>query len=201
MSHASVSWVDSSDSSVVCHSLACIFCATDTESRSVSDESVRAARPDDTDAIRSVADRAWRAAHGDILTAETIDAVLSEWYAPGAVREAIDNERVGYFVAERQDTVVGYISGGRSDNPDAAQLSAIYVDPDHWGNGIGTALIDRFEAFCQRRGYERVRLHVLAENDRAQSFYRTHGYEIVEESETELFGERALEAIYVTDLD
>lgn len=167
----------------------------------MSTHSVRAARPADADAIRAVADSAWPAAHGHILSAETIERVLAEWYDPDDTRDAIGRDDIGYFVAERDGDVVGYVSGGRSDDPDVASLAAIYVDPDHWGKGVGSALLERFESFCRGRGYERVRLHVLAENDRAQSFYRTRGYEQTDEHETELFGERSVEAVYVASLD
>lgn len=166
----------------------------------MSSFTVRPAETDDAELIRAVAERAWPAAHGHILSSETIDSVLSQWYDPDDTRDAIQRDEVGYFVAERDGDVVGYVSGGRSDDPDVATLAAIYVDPDHWGNGIGTALLERFESFCRSRGYERVRLRVLAENDRAQMFYRAHGYEQVGEDETELFGEGAVEATYVCSL-
>ena len=167
----------------------------------MSSLTVRPAETTDAELIRAVAERAWPAAHGHILSSETIDSVLSQWYDPDDTRDAIGREAVGYFVAERDSDVVGYVSGGRSDDPDVATLAAIYVDPDHWGDGIGTALIERFESFCRGRGYERVRLRVLAANERAQSFYRAHGYEQTDEHETELFGEHTVEAVYVTDLD
>lgn len=167
----------------------------------MSDLSVRVARPGDAESIRAVAERGWDGAHGDILADETIDRVVEEWYDVENTREAVRREAVGYFVAEVGDEIVGYVSGGRSDDPDVATLAAIYVDPDDWGRGIGTALLERFHDFCRRRGYDRVRLRVLAANDRARSFYRHHGYELVEEGATELFGERAVEAAYVRPLD
>jgi ribosomal protein S18 acetylase RimI-like enzyme len=166
----------------------------------VSDLSVRAARPGDAESIRAVAERSWHRAHGDILSEETIDRVIEEWYDIETTRDAIRREAVGYFVAEADEGIVGYVSGGRSDDPDVATLAAIYVHPDDWRRAIGTALVERFHDFCRRRGYERVRLRVLAANNRARSFYRHHGYELVGEEATELFGERTVEAAYVRSL-
>lgn len=167
----------------------------------VANPSVRVARPGDAESIRAVAERSWNRAHGDILTEGTIDRVIEEWYDIEHTRHAIRRENVGYFVAEASDDVVGYVSGGRSDDPDVATLAAIYVDPDYWGRGIGTALVERFHDFCRRRGYERVQLRVLAANDRARSFYRHHGYELAGEEATTLFGERAVEAAYARPLN
>lgn len=179
----------------------CRFISVPYRGGGVSTCTVRTAVPSDARAIQAVAERAWPAAHGDILGAETIDSILAEWYDVESTRDAIERDDVGYFVAEDDGDIRGYVSGGRTDDPDVASLAAIYVDPDHWGDGIGTALAEQFHDFCRRRGYERVRLCVLAENDRAQSFYRGHGYEQVDEEETELFGERALEATYARPLD
>lgn len=155
--------------------------------------SVRQARPDDVGAIVELAGRAWRAAYGDILRAETIDAALAEWYTPEGTREAIESEQVGYFVATAGE-ILGYLSGHASEP--TARLGAIYVDPDRWGTGIGTRLLDQFEQYCRDRGCERIEFEVLADNDRGQSFYRARGYRPVETQEVELFGETVREKLF-----
>ena len=166
----------------------------------MTDAAVRPATLDDVPAIRTVADRAWRAAYGDLLAAETIDAVLSEWYSPDAVRRGIERQDGWYFVGDG-DEVVGYVSGGRADDPGVATLAAIYVDPDRWRDGLGSALLERFESRCVRAGCDRLRFRVLAENDRARAFYRSRGYDPVEEVETDLFGETVTEAVFSGALD
>lgn len=150
----------------------------------------------DVSAIVRIADRAWHAAYSDSLASATIDTVLSEWYDPDSVRRAIEREDGGYFVGKRGGDVVGYVSGGCTEESDTATLAAIYVDPDHWGDGVGTALLHRFETFCLRRGCHRLRFRVLADNDRARSFYRSRGYDPVEEVDTDLFGETVTEAVF-----
>jgi ribosomal protein S18 acetylase RimI-like enzyme len=168
----------------------------------MSDVTVRPATRDDVSTIQTIGERGWRATYGDFLASETIDAAMDKWYTSETTREFVDQEDVGYFVAERDGGVVGYVSGGPEEGdvgdngPDeatTARLGAIYVDPDCWGEGAGTELLAAFEHWCRDQGYDAVVLDVLADNEIGISFYRTHGFERVEKRETELFGESVQE--------
>lgn len=152
-------------------------------------DALRPAEPSDVPAIRSVAQRGWKNTYEGIISEETIDRALSEWYDGETVRRAIESDAVGYFVAERDGEVVAYASGSRRDDQSVGTLNSIYVDPDSWGEGIGTTLLDRIESFCRERGCERMDIRVLSENEVGRSFYRKHGYEAAETRQVELFGE------------
>jgi GNAT superfamily N-acetyltransferase len=45
-----------------------------------------------------------------------------------------------------------------------------------WGRGIGTALLDRFEAWAREHGIWRLELSVMAHNQRAIELYERLGY-------------------------
>lgn len=160
----------------------------------MSELTVREAQSGDVDAILDVAERGWRATYGDLVARETIDAALAEWYDRESTASAIQRDDVGYFVAVEQGTVLGYVSGQATGEP--ATLAAIYVDPDHWGEGVGTAMLERFEQYCLERGCETIEITVLADNEVGYSFYRTQGYDPVETRETELFGEQVTETLF-----
>lgn len=157
---------------------------------------VREATAEDVSAIQRVAERGWNATYGDILSQETIDAAMGEWYDAASTKGLIEREEVAYFVAEHDGDLVGYVSGGPSGETGVATLGAIYVDPDYWNEGIGTALLETFETVCRQQGYEELQVNVLAENHVGRSFYRKHGYEVVEERETDLLGEVAAECVF-----
>ncbi len=151
-----------------------------------ADVTVRPAVAGDVDDIRAVAERGWTAAYGDVLPESVIDAAMAEWYDPEEVAARVADG--AFFVAD-DDGIVGYVSGAAAeDDPEGAVLEAIYVDPDRWGEGVGSRLLRRFEAWCRDRGRPSVRFRVLAGNDVAPPFYRSHGYRAVGETETELFG-------------
>ena len=62
---------------------------------------------------------------------------------------------------------------------DAAVLNEIYVVPDRRGTGVADALLDAMveHARAQDLPLDRLVLDVDAENGRAYSFYRRHGFE------------------------
>lgn len=161
---------------------------------------VREARRADAEEIVTLAERVWRAAYGEILEPDTIDAAMDAWYDPERTAEAIGREDIAYDVAtaENEGTIVGYVSG--HGQGEVARLGAIYVDPDRWGEGIGTVLLDQFQQFCRVRGFERIEFEVLAENEVGQSFYRTHGFEVIDEEEVDLFGETVREQVFAGEI-
>jgi GNAT superfamily N-acetyltransferase len=157
------------------------------------DEQVRPATTDDIEAIQSVAEAGWTAAYDAFLESETIQTAMEEWYDSALTHESINHDDIGYFVAEREGPVVGFASVTTADEPAVASLGALYVAPEHWRSGIGSGLLDRAEAWAQKRGATRLHLGVIAENDIGVSFYRTRGYEQIDELETDLFGETVSE--------
>ncbi len=156
---------------------------------------IRDAVHEDVKAITHVAEQGWTTAYGDVLSEATIEAALAEWYDPSLTRERIEDDDVTYLVAVQEDTVVGYASGAAHDSA-VVNLGSIYVLPEHWDDGIGTALLSEFEMRWSNRRYDAVQLFVLAANDIGQSFYRARGYEATETRETELFGETVTDRRY-----
>ena len=153
------------------------------------DPRVRSATPADVPGIRRVASAGWRAAYGDIMDEATIEETLSAYYAPEEVERSVTAESVVYLVAVAEERVLGYASGTDSEHGPGAELVNIYVTPGRWGEGVGSRLFETLRARLRRRGYERVRAVVLAENDVGLPFYRRHGFEQVEEREEVVGGE------------
>jgi len=162
---------------------------------------IREAREGDIERILAIAERGWNSAYAEFLSQETIDSAMTEWYDPDDVREYIRRSDTEYLVAEFDGNIVGYLNGGPTEKEHLASLWAIYVDPDYWGNGIGTTLLTEFEAFCRRESYDRIRIRVLAENAVGTAFYEKRGYEVIEERETTVFGEETCEVIYTGTVD
>jgi [ribosomal protein S18]-alanine N-acetyltransferase len=79
-----------------------------------------------------------------------------------------------YLVAELDGVIVAYAgllaAGGQGD------VLTIAVATAHWGQGIGSALLDRLLAEASRRGCTEVFLEVRADNTRAQRLYRWRGF-------------------------
>lgn len=138
---------------------------------------IRLATPGDADALAAVTVGSWRAAYAglipdDFLAGLDVSARATRW------REILASGVAVTLAAETADRIVGYVSVGRQEAADSATgvLYAIYVEPSHWGRGIGHVL---HEAGLQRlrdEGCTGVELWVLRGNERAISFYARHGW-------------------------
>ncbi|MCU1444858.1 N-acetyltransferase [Cryobacterium sp.] len=67
-------------------------------------------------------------------------------------------------------------------DPDApgqpVHLAALYVDPGHWGIGIGSLLYDAFETAWRSTATPAATLEVWSQNHRARVFYARRGWEL-----------------------
>jgi GNAT superfamily N-acetyltransferase len=77
------------------------------------------------------------------------------------------------WVAEHGGEIVGVLRGGRTDHRGRTVLSSLFVDGRHHRQGIGRALVERFEGEYARQGTQVLR---LASTLRAVSFYLAMGY-------------------------
>ena len=120
--------------------------------------------------------RAWQAAYAHAFGAERLSAMDLEaqrelW------RQRLAQPRRGdvVLVAEADGSVVGFASCGNSlDASGEGELYSIYVLPEAWGTGAGSALMaGALEAL---RGYPSATLWVLEDNPRAQRFYEREGW-------------------------
>ncbi|MFP9192933.1 GNAT family N-acetyltransferase [Natronosalvus vescus] len=161
---------------------------------------IRPATPGDAAAIRSVARASWHAAYDDFLGRETVDAVTDDWYAVDRLRDSIEAAESHLFVCDLADAdwgsdrSVNDVAGFVHVSPWAGEsgvghLKRLYVHPDHWGQGLGTALLERGERALEQAGYDRIRLEVFAENGDGVGFYEARGYGGVDEECETLGGE------------
>ena len=81
-----------------------------------------------------------------------------------------------YLVAEEGHTLIGYAGMMFTGGPQADVLT-LGVDPAHWGQGTGTALLGALVDEARRRGHTEVMLEVRQDNPRARGLYLRHGFE------------------------
>ena len=78
-------------------------------------------------------------------------------------------------------TVAAEVDGG---GPYMAQIGRLYVDPDHWGCGIGRRLHDSVLEHLRAGGQGIVALWVLEANGRARSMYERWGWRSTADRQT-----------------
>jgi ribosomal protein S18 acetylase RimI-like enzyme len=138
---------------------------------------VRAGRVEDAEAIARVRTRGWQAAYAHVFPREALAGMPTD-----AAREywgrylSHPEPRSAIVVAEAGGSVAGFASVGPAREEDAGELYAIYVDPDHWGEGLGKALIQTAEERLADAGFAEAILWVLDDNPRARRFYQAAGW-------------------------
>lgn len=114
--------------------------------------------------------RSWQAAYAHVLPAERLAGMSPE-------RRAELGWLGDSFVVELDGEVVGFVDFGESRDDDAeGEIYAIYVEPDHFGAGMGRELIRAAELRMHELGFTHVILWVLEDNPRARRFYEAAGW-------------------------
>lgn len=142
---------------------------------------VRRAAPVDATAIALVHVRAWQAAYrglmpDDVLDRLSVDERALRW------RDILSNPDGVVLVAvtpEHAGGVTGFCSLIPSRDEDAAsgtaEIAALYVAPERWRAGLGTALLASALVHAKRRGYTQLTLWVVETNAAGRRFYEALG--------------------------
>lgn len=147
---------------------------------------VRAAGPDDADAIAAVGARAWELTYRGIVP----DVALDSWIAvnPAAWRDLLADVAADdpgrTWVADRGGTVIGYATTSPGKDtwlpppPGAGEVTNLYLDPDVIGTGVGSLLYRHAVADLAARGFDPLVVWAFRDNTRAVAFYGRMGLEI-----------------------
>ena len=152
---------------------------------------VRAAVPEDAEAIATVHVRAWQEAYAHLLPAAFLAALdprdrLERW------RRIIDDPTVAVHVVEVDAAVVGWATAGPGREADVVrplELEGIYVLAAAHGSGAGQALLDA--SLGDRPAF----LWVAEHNPRAEAFYRRNGFRRDGSVKVEAIGPHTMTAV------
>ena len=143
---------------------------------------VRPAEEGDARSVAQVHVRSWQeASRGQVpesyLAGLSVDqrepiwqGILAQtaWPATGTLLLVKDEEVIGF----------AHISPTRDHHsrPNVGEITAIYLAPQHWGQGGGQLLIEGALSALREAGFDEATLWVLDTNERAQRFYRAGGW-------------------------
>jgi ribosomal protein S18 acetylase RimI-like enzyme len=101
------------------------------------------------------------------------------------------------FVAERQTIIGSVIARLDADHPTSGEVARLHVDPESWGQGIGTDLLQHALSELDQRGCSGVGLWVLERNDRARRFYERNGWVLEQGKRTPWPAKEVVEVRYL----
>jgi len=146
---------------------------------------VRTASPDDAEGIARVHTTSWQVGYRGLLPQDFLDLLdwrsRRDWWRAELAAPTNPGRRVA--VALMDEHLVGFTAVGpardddlRADLPPWFEVYAIYVAPDRWAEGVGTALMTAGRHLVPY-GVHRWSLWVLQGNGRARAFYGAQGFE------------------------
>jgi putative acetyltransferase len=146
---------------------------------------VREVRDGDRRAIATLHEASIRTLGPEAYTEEQVEA-----WASGKDPEGYPIGEAGSYlvVAEREGSVAGFGHLVVRDR----EVTAVYVDPDHACQGVGTAILDELESEARDRGLDDLSL-VASLN--AVGFYERRGWERGEDVVHETSGGIELECV------
>lgn len=101
----------------------------------------------------------------------------SPWSRENFEREILNNRIAKYFVAEKDNKIVGYIGFWKIFCE--AQITTIAVHPDFRRKGLGEAMLDYIIELCRKNSIEEIVLEVRVSNTIAQTLYIKKGFKKV----------------------
>ncbi len=148
---------------------------------SASARVLRPARGDDLEELVRVNLAAFRAGNAPALSAAAAAQLTTE-VARAQGQQFLGRRPPGstVTVAELDGRLCGFAGAGPSRDEDldpmVGELYSLYVDPDFWAQGHGSALHDAALSQLTRGEFASAALWVLEGNALAQRFYRARGW-------------------------
>ncbi|PZO81746.1 MAG: N-acetyltransferase [Micavibrio aeruginosavorus] len=145
---------------------------------------IRAATKDDIPTIASLHIEGWKGAYGGIVDQAYLDSLTVEKRTADWT-QWMEADESTVFIAEEEGKPAGFVVIGRTKTPPpgsspirpshSGEIYALYLHPDFWRRGIGTALIKHAARELKERKHSTVCLWVLDANTRARAFYEKMG--------------------------
>jgi GNAT superfamily N-acetyltransferase len=138
---------------------------------------VRAAAPEDAEAIAQVHVTTWQTAYRGTIPDDYLDALDVAGRAQLWRRGLSTGASSVVLAVEDGGAVTGFVAfGPHRGEADSGQVYALYVRPDRWRNGAGAVLMAAAERDLRERGFGTARLWAIDGNERAQGFYERCGW-------------------------
>ncbi len=150
---------------------------------------VRPARPADAETLRTAVSRARETSVFDDIAGPLFDV------SAAGVREATAGAECR-FLMEDDDGPVGVALAHPDDDPAEAELLALWVHPEHAGEGVIEELLSRLASSLTDRGTQVLRTGVPLDRPAVQEFYRSHRFS----RRGRRHGPEGGEAVFVADV-
>lgn len=165
---------------------------------------IRRATGSEALAVAAVHIGSWRVAYRGIMHDDFLDGLDMELRASRYKFDLTNPGDPVTFVAVDAAKVVGLVIVGPTRDEDLTGLGevcALYVEPDQWRSGVGSALMKKAEQQLTQDGFTEASLWVLEGNFRGRGFYEATGWRTDGQTRSiEIGGSQLVEVRYLKEL-
>lgn len=140
---------------------------------------IRYANINDAKILGEIHAKSWQVAYKGIVPEEILANITPERrekYFEKALTEGWEEDALIY----KDNDAAGLICIGKCRDEDKSQeygeVWGIYLSPEYWNDGLGRELMNWGLKELKVRGFKKVTLWVLEENQRARRFYELMGF-------------------------
>lgn len=144
---------------------------------------IREMNDQDVYEVEQVAIDAWHATYEGIIPREVQDQFLATAY--NVERLKIRHIRSPFYVAIKDEKIIGYANFSNRKENGHVELGAIYLLPEAQGKGVGSKLLARGIEDLKPNAIE---LSVERDNEIGKTFYLSKGFIVIEEFEEDFAG-------------
>ncbi|MBS4199037.1 GNAT family N-acetyltransferase [Bacillus sp. FJAT-49732] len=148
------------------------------------DFTIREMQKEDISKIQEIAIISWNDTYRGIIPTEIQEMFLRSAYNDEMLQRRLEHSTI--FVSEVDGEIVGFANFSTVNEDGKTELTAIYLDPEYQGKGIGTALLKK--GITTLAGAKEIYINVEKDNSIGLTFYRAKGFEFVSEFSEEFYG-------------
>lgn len=161
---------------------------------------IRKAKLGDEKILAYIQTESWRSAFADIISAEDMERCTDIAKAEAMYENVLKSGYAEMSILEINDKPHCIAAWSKARNPqfsDCAEIICIHSLCDNWGQGYGSTMMNHIIDEIKKSGYNSVLLWVFEKNTHAREFYKKHGFEITDNTQT-TYG--AVEVMYRKNL-
>lgn len=145
---------------------------------------IREMKKEDTKQVQDVAQKSWHSTYEGIIPRNIQENFLKVAYSDEMMEKRLNESLI--FVAVMENKIVGFANFTTVNNAGQAELSAIYLYPNHQGKGVGTALLQ--QGIETLKNVKTIYIDVEKENNSGTIFYKAKGFKVIKEYEENFDG-------------
>lgn len=134
---------------------------------------IRPMAADDVEEVSRLYVQSWQAGYKGLLPQFYLDLLSPERW------QIAFTGQPGSFVLTEGGVIAGHSNARPAADekmPGWGEVQTLYVLPEFWGRGFGTALLDNSVQWLKKQGFDRIYLWALDGNVRARRLYEKYGF-------------------------